>query len=470
MCIILVLIALHRPAVAQDTSRVFSLQDLFAVVLDYHPMAQQAALAVRAGDAALLQSRGAFDPKLEGGVARKEFDEKLYWNIGEGALKVPTWFGIEAKVGYETTTGQFLNPERNVPEAGLWAAGISIPIGQGLFIDERRNMLRQAQLMAAATEAQQQAILNDLLLAAAKAYWDWYTAYYQEQILQETVELAEFRFQAVQESFNQGDRPAIDSVEARIQVQNLQLLLNDARVNRTNSALMLSTFLWFDDFIPLELDNSAIPVAQDYTATQALPPLDSLANVLGRLAVSHPELIQYDFKIAALEVDRRWKMEQLKPSLDLTYNALTTTVTTNEWLNNTMENYKYGITFSMPLFLRKERGALQLADIKLQEAALERAQKSLEIQNKVQAYYNDLDNLYRQLDLYTDAVSNYQIMLDAERRLFFLGESSLFLVNSRESKFVEAALKLAELQAKQGKAQAGLRWSAGTLHRTYNEL
>ena len=43
-------------------------------------------------------------------------------------------------------------------------------------------------------------------------------------------------------------------------------------------------------------------------------------------------------------------------------------------------------------------------------------------------------------------VKDYAVLLNAEERKFFLGESSLFLVNSRESKLIDAKLKAIELQ------------------------
>ena len=45
-------------------------------------------------------------------------------------------------------------------------------------------------------------------------------------------------------------------------------------------------------------------------------------------------------------------------------------------------------------------------------------------------------------------LTNYKTMLIAEERKFELGESSLFLINSREQKLIEAALKTNSLQIK----------------------
>ena len=47
-------------------------------------------------------------------------------------------------------------------------------------------------------------------------------------------------------------------------------------------------------------------------------------------------------------------------------------------------------------------------------------------------------------------------MLSAEERKFFLGESSLFLVNSRESKLIDAKLKAIEIENSFFKTKANL--------------
>jgi len=53
-------------------------------------------------------------------------------------------------------------------------------------------------------------------------------------------------------------------------------------------------------------------------------------------------------------------------------------------------------------------------------------------------------------------VDDYGTMLKAEERKFFLGESSLFLVNSRESKLIDAKLKAIELENNFFNTKAGL--------------
>ncbi|MBC7408265.1 MAG: TolC family protein, partial [Arcicella sp.] len=74
--------------------------------------------------------------------------------------------------------------------------------------------------------------------------------------------------------------------------------------------------------------------------------------------------------------------------------------------------------------------------------------KWLELSNKIKSYYNELVALEQQIKLFNDATANYFTLLEAEKRKFFLGESSIFLINSRESAYVQAAIKLIELKIK----------------------
>ena len=153
-----------------------------------------------------------------------------------------------------------------------------------------------------------------------------------------------------------------------------------------------------------------------------------------------------NYKIEGLSVDKRLKANKLLPKLNAEYNFLTPTP---ELMNSFVtENYKAGLTFQMPIFLRKERGDLKLAKFKLRDAEFERDNAQVEIQNKVIAIYNELDSFIEQNQLIKDIVNDYSTMLNAEERKFSFGESSLFLINSRESKLIDAYLKRNEMQNK----------------------
>jgi len=61
-----------------------------------------------------------------------------------------------------------------------------------------------------------------------------------------------------------------------------------------------------------------------------------------------------------------------------------------------------------------------------------------------------------QNDLIFNIVRDYKTLLRAEERKFSFGESSLFLINSRESKLIDSELKQNEVQKKYLSAKAKL--------------
>jgi outer membrane protein TolC len=85
------------------------------------------------------------------------------------------------------------------------------------------------------------------------------------------------------------------------------------------------------------------------------------------------------------------------------------------------------------------------------------------IENKVKSYYNDVVFLRQQIVVNGSALENYKRLLNGENTRFTIGESSVFLINSRELKFIEAQQKVAELRAKFFKSYAGVQWAAGQL-------
>ena len=241
-----------------------------------------------------------------------------------------------------------------------------------------------------------------------------------------------------------GDVAAIDTVEAKIALQNRALGLEQAKVKLRKKSLELSNFLWIED-VPVELQPNVIPdtdIDQEIDTTLEImgKPLDSFT------LENHPKLRSLNFKIEGLAVDKRLKANKLLPKIDVEYNFLTETPDQINSFNT--QEYKGGISFQFPLFLRKERGELKLAKFKLQDAQFERDNAAVEIQNKVLAIYFELDSYNEQNRLINDIVDDYSTLLAAEERKFSFGESSLFLINSRESKLIDAELKQNEVQNK----------------------
>ena len=133
---------------------IMTLDEYLGYVKQFHPTVKQANLQVSQSQAAIMQARGGFDPKIEVDYAAKQFKSKEYYTLLNTAFKIPTWYGIEVKAAFDNNQGQFLNPQEVVPKNGLTSLGITVPLGQGLFINQRMASLRQAKIFNTLTIAE----------------------------------------------------------------------------------------------------------------------------------------------------------------------------------------------------------------------------------------------------------------------------------------------------------------------------
>jgi outer membrane protein TolC len=405
-------------------------------------------------------ARGAFDPTLVGDWAVKDYADKLYYNKTSAALKLPTWYGPEFSLGFERGIGDFVSGESQTSLAGLVYGGISLPIGQELIVNERRTALQLAQLMPQMNAAEQVKTINKLLLMAAKDYWSWYQAWEAYQLATEGIALAEFTLRGVRAQVEGGDLPAIDTLEARIELQRRQTTWLESGLALQNFRLLISNYLWLDGNTPLELDSLQIP-GEAGAETLLLGP-NQLNSLRAEAQANHPELLKLRLKVQGLELERTLYRTQILPQVRLEYKPLFVPAGQPDLSFNYLQNnYKYGASVYVPLFARKARGKLELTRLKLQATEWELLQTERDVLTGLEFALNELATLEQTLQLQRELTQNTLSLLEAERIRFFEGESSLFVIVRRERALLEASLKLIDLQAKYAKAKVQVFWAAG---------
>lgn len=421
-----------------------------------HPIAAQADINLRIGQMEVMQARGAFDPLVFGNLDKKEFKESTYYDKREAGVNLPTWAGVEFTGTFEQNTGQYLNSESNIPTNGLFAAGASVNLGQGLILDERRATLRQAQIYQQSTESERTQLLNQLYVEATDVYWRWALAFTNQEVLKEGVNLAKTRFEAVKGSFRQGDLAAIDTVEAYSQLLNREYRFQSAQNTYFIITQELNSFLWDQEGNPMVLQDEIVP--QKLTDDQ----INILEETeLREIVANHPDLKIADYELAGLDVERRLKAQQIIPVVKLKYNFLTEELgdfSQSQFFEN---DYKWGVTVYSPLLLRKSRGALGLTKAKIDFKQNSRELKELQLRTKLESELNTLSNLNIQIGTFEKNVESLEALLQGEVRRFEIGESSLFLVNAREVTVFDSRLTLNELVSKRKIAFAKARYAAG---------
>lgn len=458
------------PAIAQvkphqpDSLKTLSAKQLIEIVKQYHPVARQADIFIEKAKAEVTIARGMFDPVLINEVAEKTFDGTNYYHYNRPELSIPTWFGVEVTTGLEYLSGYRTDPEETKGKTSY--VGIRVPLAKNFLMDKRRAALQTAKIFREASDIEKRTILNNLMLDALKTYWTWVQQYQVFKTVSEAVVVNEKRVDLVKTAYRLGDRPAIDTAEALVQLQSFELQKSQAWLDFQNTTLDLSVFLWTANTQPFNLSTNIIPEEDLKTLNIATAPLPELNDLLISALKNHPDLRIYHYKLSVLGVEKKLKFQELLPTVNFRYNQLgkgyeiLKTATTGPLFEN---NFQYGLTLGIPLRLSQGRGEYRKAKLKITETQLQQVQKQQEIENKVRSYFNELLVMKSQVALQENAYKNYLVLQRGEEIRFQAGESSLFLINARENKALEALQKLQELKAKYFKTENNLLWAAGLL-------
>ena len=431
-------------------SEVFDFETFKLTVSKFHPLIQKAKNLELAGNGEVLKALGGFDPTISSNVNQKSFNGKEYYWTSNTTLKIPIWFGTNLKAGYEANRGEYVENDQKLPGSGLWYAGVEIPLLQGFLYNERQFQLQQAQNLQQMSVAERQLAVNDLLLDAFSTYWTWTEAYKKLMIAKEGFVLAEARYKAAKEQVEVGENPPIDTVEALILLENRTVENKSAQTQFQNATLLLQTFLWADG-------NQLVSIPTNVT-----PQLANTNPEVGILNAndidSLPSIQLAAYKVDQIALDVKWKKEQLKPSINANYNLLNQPSGNLEISQFSMQNYKFGVTAYVPLFLRKERGGVKLAKLKMENAGLDLLAKKREYDQKIKNLSNEIELQTANIVIQKRIVAHTRTLRTAELDKFQAGESSLFMINSREQTYLSSENKLVELEIKLEVSKLKMKW------------
>ena len=427
--------------IAQEKNlKEFTYNEYLGYVKKFHPLVKQANLKLNEAQALLMQARGAFDPKLEAEYNEKQFDDKNYYSIFNGSFKIPTWYGIEIKAAFDNNEGIYINPQNTLPNAGLTSLGVTVPIGQGLFINQRMADIRNAKLQQQLSEVERNLEAIEILHNASVAYFEWKKNFSEVVLYEDYLENAKIRYEGVLKLIEQGDKPAIDSTESGITIKSRRLNLENAKLKLQKSRLELSNYLWLENNIPVELDENLYP---EENLSETIKNTLELNNLMDFDVNNHPKINALNTKVDMLKIEQSLSANMLLPKIDLSYNYISEPSSFDDYR---FEDYKIGVNFSFPLFLRKERAKLRLSKLKVQDTEFSLASERVNIKNKIESQQVEIASLEKQITINEELVASYNVMLSGEERLFTLGESSIFLINSRENSLVSSKINVLKLE------------------------
>jgi hypothetical protein len=451
------LIYSFSPLQAQSDSTPLSISTYLKMVLMYSPQANQADLIDQNAEAYVLKARSKFEPKLNSTYTSKDFDGKNYFSNFNSEVKIPTYLGLSIKGGYEAHDGLYLNPESTVPASGLIYSGVEWSIGNGLFMDDRRAGLRNAQVQFSQALLEETWQKNEWLYISGLSYIHWE---YQNNVVENfrnLLQVNQDRLDQIRQSYLNGDKPAIDTLEAFILLQNRQNQLYQASWELRKKSNNMKQYLW-PDFLPASVISNWRPTeSEPILSPWVVETLDS------NITPAHPLIRTLSLDLERNTIQQRLNRERFKPTVDVGYNFLTEASGAPQGQAFQLNNNKVMATVQMPLLLREARSTRSIIDLKETELELKLAEKQNALVLKVDQLEFQDSLLTVQIEQMREIRDNYQRLLDAEIIKFNIGESSVFLINARENKLLEYNLKLLKLQAKQSETKLELLYIKGLL-------
>ena len=183
---------------AQDTLRLLTQKDFLQHVKENHPVALVASNNIELAEQTIRMAKGAFDPVLFSGIDQKYYEGKTYYSTISSGVKIPTRIGVDLKLAGDFNKGDYLNPENRIPAGGLTYAGFEVPIGRGLFTDERRTQLKRARVTFSQSQVEKTLALNALLYEAGQIFIYWQEQESQLILAIEGANLSEIRLQQME--------------------------------------------------------------------------------------------------------------------------------------------------------------------------------------------------------------------------------------------------------------------------------
>lgn len=427
-------------------------QEYLDQVKKYHPVINKSQLIISNAKAELISAKSYFDPTIDVYYDDKVLKSEDYFRYHEANIKLNTRSPLSLSTGYTNNRGELINPETST--GFITYFGINLPLLKGLLMDDRRATLAKSKIGVTLGENEQKLMINDLLFEASNHYSYWLNAYNKLNLTNKYVDVIKERIRLNTITFINGDKSLADTIEMYTQLQTFKIQQQAALMDYVTSSIKLSSFLWNANGEPYLLSDEYTP---DTTIHSALIKL----NLSSENSITNSPFINYyQIKAEQLSIEEKLKKQALLPILDLNskyYSAdRSLPLNVNKYAIN--ENYYIGLKLKYPIFNRYAKSNLEKINIKIKENDLNRNQKMWELNTKMLQNINEWNRTLDQVNELVSLRKNLSALLSIEELKFREGESSIFLINSRESKLIETDIKTIETYLKLQLIYNKYRW------------
>jgi outer membrane protein TolC len=401
---------------------------------------------VREAQAKRMAAFAAFEPRIDLSSEGKDYGNDLQYRLDRAEARVGLPGGIDLVGGASQATGAFINPERKTPIEGLANFGISAPLGGALIFSDRQYAWGAASRDLELEEAKLDRILRKVTLDAVKAYTFWQAQSEVQSAVDDALAVAAERLRLVREAYRLGERSEMDTLEAYLSWVDRQA---DAAKQQNLSAAAVADV------------ERLLRGAEDISV-----------NARGARPEERPVILGFNTQLSTADPGALNVPELAMASAALRRERLATTTAWAQWLPAPYVDYRmiqwggsawnpeavqWKVGLAVPLFNQKARADLAGAQARLRAAQA----NATSTQNAVEVLRAQLELQVQALDSELKALTASETaayaLLQQERRRFALGESTMFILATRESKYLESVQKRTLASAKLQSVEAERR-------------
>jgi outer membrane protein TolC len=415
------------------------LTDVLGATLTYHPELDAARARLGQSEAKKLEKQGAFDIKLDSDTAWNRYQTSSAVGKAKNTFQTInklSWLsrsGIQLSAGNKLNNGDVSSSFSPTGDNGETFIEARVPLLKGLVQNKAKAGEQKASLKITEFEAGLIKKRLELLEKAGSSYWKWFAAGQSLQITQTLLQLSQERLTGLKRQVELGDKSLFEQLEAEQEVQRRAALLAEEENRFLKSAQDLKLFLWNPQ--------TRLPVEQ-------APPLPALPSVLPKAPLYTEQLLeqgkilayqrQPELKILKIgqqlsTVDWKLAKNQLLPQLDAVVKPGYQPGETG--IGPTLQA---GIELSVPLQRRSAKGQVMYAQLKLDELDAKEKMLLATIQIQLTQATIGIQQAGKQLEKTGQQMDLALKLSEGERRRFELGDSTLFLVNTRERQAAKA--------------------------------
>jgi len=385
-----------------------------------------------------LNARAALDPILFASGKRKSFGGIHYYNYQQIGLEVPTKSGLNVLAGFENNEGPRLANE--VSTGRSIYSGLSLNVQDVVYMNKRQLALAEADLFTENQKQRRSLQMNTLIAQAQLRYYNWLQQYLIYKVFDELTALNTVRLELVKTSWSLGKVPAVDTIDVLSQLNRFRISKNKAFVNWREEGIKLSDYIW-DETLLQEI--RGLEVLPDTSLLGANAQFDVDTSQLQFLIDSHPAIASLNIKEELVDLKGNQIRQSMMPNLSV--NALVLSGNKGEALyENVPGNMSFGLALDLPLRFSAGRSMRMQNNIEKLDVDLKRDVTRRKMNNQLLYRWNELQIARQNIKLYEEFVLNSRDLLAAEEVRYNLGSGTVFKINIRENRLLDARLKQIE--------------------------